>query len=1286
MDQSQIGRRAAARRRATAAAAVAAIALLGGATTGAGPAAAHGGPQARPDTAPRLTAASFADPPATVRPKYRWWLPLAYEQDEQLVRELGEMKEAGAGGAEVAAFTVDGRGNQSSPFLDRYGWGTPEWSKRMETVYGAANDLGLRVDMSIGPRWPALVPSVSDLNDPRAAQQIVFGRAFAKGGTSFDGPLPSNYDARPPAGARTTLVAALVARCVAADCDAQSGSPRLLDPDSVVDVTGEVGPDGTLAHALPGDAGSTWALIAFWQTASGETRTGLTATTPNYYLDHLSEAGARASTDFWDEHVLTPELRRQIGTMGDADLYEDSLELGSTQKWTWDYLAQWRARRGYDPVRLLPAIAGAGQHGLNGAPFFDFPGGLGARVRTDYRQTWSDLYVDVRLRALHDWAHGNGMSVRAQPYGGPIDVAGASSHVDVPEGESLAFNNNVEDYKTVAVGAHLNGRAVVSDECCAMRDAVWATTAAGHADPANLQAIYRGLAGGVTQVVWHGFPHLTRGPLGSGVNAIWPGMTYGGNATFGEAWGAKGGPNWEDQRSINDSLGRLQLVLRQGTPRFDLAVYWQDFGLDGHGTTGAGSHTLLRSRSPLAAAGYTWEYLSPANLREHGATVRRGQLFPDASGYRALLLKDQRTMSVEIARTLLARVRDGLPVVVVGALPSATPGARDTTGEDAELRAVIARLASERRVVRVAEEADVPAALRRLGIEAAAAHVSAPSDPSILSVRRQADGVDYWFLYNQGATAVDQTLRLAAGGTAYRLDPWSGEIAPLETARTRGGTVDADVRLEGDDVTVIAVTRRRDGTFGGAAHRVDREDGPLAAAARGGHGGGQGAAPAPRRLTDWSLAVERWTPGPSGLPGDTAKTPLEPVAVSADARGALPAWTEITPANGYGADLQDASGFGTYTARLRLDRDWDGVTGAWLDLGRVADTATVTVNGRALPPLNPADVRHVEVGSRLRRGDNTIVVRVASTLLNAVRVAPGTGASGRARQAYGLLGPVTLTPHAATRTVLTAEPLETALPLADGGWNRAQVRVANGGRRPARVSLEATTDAGGRIDVRPSARTLLLRGGESRLVAVELRADGVAAGESTLTVRARTGGGHGHGGGHRRRGGRGGSTSGATSATATVALRHTDDVARNDAGTPFPRISVSTNQDRYPGDNLNDGLESTFWVSGGLVPGQAPSPSEPQHVTLDFGAPVTAGSVRFAGRTSYGPRDYEVQVARDGRDWTTVARVEGAPRAGATTTFAPVRTRWLRMRITGGYYTATPGNNVQSSALEVRAR
>ena len=63
-----------------------------------------------------LTRATFADPPTSVRPKYRWWVPLAYTDDQELRAELDQMKAVGAGGAEVAPFGVDGTGNNTNPF------------------------------------------------------------------------------------------------------------------------------------------------------------------------------------------------------------------------------------------------------------------------------------------------------------------------------------------------------------------------------------------------------------------------------------------------------------------------------------------------------------------------------------------------------------------------------------------------------------------------------------------------------------------------------------------------------------------------------------------------------------------------------------------------------------------------------------------------------------------------------------------------------------------------------------------------------------------------------------------------------------------------------------------------------------------------------------------------------------------------------------------------------------------------------------------------------------------
>lgn len=1195
------------------------------------------------ELAPTLTEMTFADPPASVRPKYRWWMPLAYTDDDQLLAELDQMKAIGAGGAEVSVDRAEGPDAKTQEFLSTYGWGTPLWTQKVQTMLEGAEERGLGLDFTSGPRWPAVVPTVSDINDPRVAQQLIFSHEFHAGGSVRSGALPTNYNTAPPTGARTTLVNVVVARCEESTCATQSEPPRLLDEDSVIEVTAQVSDSGELDYTFPGTADETYALIAFYQTATAENREYFTATGKNYYLDHLSRQGLQATTDFFEEHILTPQVTELIESVGRVDLFEDSLELGDAQKWTWDFAEEWEQRRGYSPATLMPALAGIGPQGKTARAFFDFGNGVGERVRTDYRQTWSDLYIQNRLEPLDTWADKRGMRTRVQPYGHPVDIVEAATKVDIPEGESLAFAHNVEDYKVIASGAHMSGSSVVSNECCAAREAVWGTTASGLGDAANLPAVYKSFAGGVNQVVWHGLPYLSRGPIGSATQSKWPGMTYGGNTSFAEAWGAKGGPNWEDYRAINDHLGRLQLVLRQGQPRFDIGVYWHDFGMSGHGTTGTSDDTLLKTSSPLAASGYSYEYVSPAHLRSDDAVFRDGLLFPKQSGYRAFLLNEPETMPIDVAQTLRDRAAQGLPIVMIGDGPQRTPGYDPTGDQDEQLRDLVAELSGMDSVISVDDVTDVPAALEELNVRASAA--PAVSSADVLHVRRAVEGANYYFLYNQTGAATEKTLHLRGEGTPYRLNTWTGTVVPIEDYTVGNGTTAVEVQLEANESDVIAIINNEGSSL----------DQPVAP--RSGEPLGR------EQIDDWTLQVESWTAGPSGAPGDTAKTPLEAVELHADPDGRLPAWSAIAPQNGYAVDLRDVSGIGTYTTTLSLDDGWDGVSGAYLDLGRVVDTVRVTVNDQELPPVDPADVAHIEVGQHLHAGDNTIEVRVASTLINAVRVTPHAGAEGRERMDYGMFGPVTVTPYEADRPTLMVESLDDDLPLAHGARNWVRLRITNGDDERVEVELEARLPAGVEGDL--PAGAVALDPGESKTVRVRLRNTAASAATALATVTAQASNG--------------------ASGQASVNLVHYANLAVNTVGAPFPKVEVSSLQNRYAAEHLIDGDTSTFWVSHGRAPGQGPTPAKPATITTDLGGPAAIDTVTLFGRSDWGPRNYEVQISTDGSDWETVATVVDAPKTSVTSTFPSAWARYVRIVITESWSPNLPASNTQASEIAIFA-
>src|SRR5690349_2272814 len=144
-----------------------------------------------------LSASTFATPPMSVKPKYRWWMPLAYTDDDELRQELRDIAAGGAGGVEVSPFVVPGAGHQTNAFLAQYGWGTRSWAHKMEVVTGEAAELGLTVDQNLGPAYPPTVPTLNSFNQPQAEQQLIFGREFDSAGSTRTGALPAPVTAPP---------------------------------------------------------------------------------------------------------------------------------------------------------------------------------------------------------------------------------------------------------------------------------------------------------------------------------------------------------------------------------------------------------------------------------------------------------------------------------------------------------------------------------------------------------------------------------------------------------------------------------------------------------------------------------------------------------------------------------------------------------------------------------------------------------------------------------------------------------------------------------------------------------------------------------------------------------------------------------------------------------------------------------------------------------------------------------------------------------------------------------
>ncbi|MGQ4267586.1 glycosyl hydrolase [Nocardiopsis changdeensis] len=959
----------------------------------------------------RAFADAFVDPAAAARARFRWWWPHGLVDLREIEREVDQIADAGFGGMEIADVH-----HSSDEDLDPggHGWGTDAWRAALETALARAEERGVTMDVTIGPSWPAAVPTVTP-QDTAAARELAHGAHFLASGESVTGPLPEPVVEPADGVTERTLVAVQALRL--ADGAAPGDKVCALVPDTLVDLTGAAEGEELAWTAPGGGDGSTWVLLAYWERGSGQRPEGGPHTDPvSYVVDHFGAAGARAVTDFWEEHILTDRLRELLAGPAGGSVFEDSIEMETEATlWTHGLPEAFRDHHGYDVLPYLPVLVRVDEKKV-----FTFDPDTDRRALDDFNDLLGRAYTDHHVIPLRDWAHGLGMTYRIQPYGLQTDALVKTALVDIAEGESLGFKN-LDDFRSLAGGRDLAGKRVLSSEAGAVYGGSYSTTW-----EQTVRTVSREYSAGVNLAVLHGFSYA------DAPGARWPGFAaftpYGGSGVgYSESWGPRH-PTWQHVPDTAGFFARAQYALQWGTPKADV-VFLRQKGYAGSGFGAAHfSSTGVRQ-------GWTHQFASPRLLEITDPKVSGGRLAPDGPGYGLLVFEGDAfngrvpTLPLETARRLLGYARDGLKILVVGDWSAPQQPGVDQDGA-AELAGVLADLLAEPTVHRVGSREEIPAGLSALD---ARPDVSYAEPSPLLHARRRGDDMElYYFTNGSDTEGVDHEVTLSTTvreAYPFSLDLWTGRIEPLPLHRAEADAVTVPVRLAPGASTVIALARPTWGAqLGSAGDRMSpgllrrlRLSATEADAVRVVDGAAVVRMSEPGtctttyadgstvrstvervgpevELTSWELEVEDWRPG-----GSATETEVRTHELSLSG---LAPWTGIE-------GLADVSGIGRYTATVELGEGWTGGHGAHLDLGRVSDTFRVTVNGTALPPCDRSTAS-VDVGPWLRAGENTIEVEVATTLINRMRVFRPEVYGGVRRQEYGLIGPVRLVPYGQT--------------------------------------------------------------------------------------------------------------------------------------------------------------------------------------------------------------------------------------------------------------------------------
>ncbi|KAG5808664.1 hypothetical protein H9Q74_011967 [Fusarium xylarioides] len=935
----------------------------------------------------------FENPATEYRPKFRYWLPDADVDHDILKTDIQDLKKLGAGGLEFLPFYNYGFGGVNDSKLETYAFGKTAFRDVLQIALKATKANGLSMDVALGTSQGQGVPSKP--LTPGLAVQLVYGKEKF-GGNRLIG----------------VSAAAVASKENASDA---SNTFISLHETSLVDLTKNV-KDGKLTWTAPKEY-KEYVLFAHYERYTNQRSADgvLTDVIANgsWVTDHFSAAGAKLAASFWEKNLLTTQIRQLLKEVG-KHTWEDSMEIQASLYWSPSFLENFKAKCGYDVVKYLPLLFHkstsfqAARAPYNTTFTLDgTPDNGQSRFLQDYRLTLNEGYQEY-LQTFEDWAESLGLSHSCQVgYNIPLDTLADVPIVATPELESLGFLT--PDQMSQFVGpAHLGRRNIISTEIGAVAAGAYSQTI-----PSLVNLFHEAFAGGVNAMMIHGMTYT-----GEQLGSTWPGYTpfqY----IYTELWSPKQ-PAWKYMNEMIAYTARNQFVLQQGVAKKDLVFYLYK---DPYGIVDQYNGTDLR------ASGFTYEYLSPANFGSKTFKVSKKVLDAAGAGYRALILDQQQFITPEASQKLVELADAGLPIVVIGSLPSTTIGSK---GQDAVTK-IISKLKGSKysNIAFIKSADDLLKTLDKLSVKP---RVATGSDAAkdLYTVWRSDKGSDYVFLFNQGSSSTFWiTAEVEQGKVPYRLDAWTGKQVAMASFKRSLGKVSFQVTLKEGQTAIVAFTNGKsktsivsqpenvitasygsDGKEGISVILGDAKEASLTLS-----NGQTKKIPAANSsdkkhalnidIGNWDLSLESWVPGP-----DEAKSASVKKVMKLGTQKTLKPWSEISGA-------QNVSGVGTYTATFQVPRVPSKYSIAVLHFGPVLNTIRAWVNDKQLPAIDIYDAQ-VDVSDYLVKGSNTIRVEVASTLFNAVKArvdnvkANGIGPAAPVLytsadwQKHGLIGPVSI--------------------------------------------------------------------------------------------------------------------------------------------------------------------------------------------------------------------------------------------------------------------------------------
>ena len=376
------------------------------------------------------------------RPWVRWWWNGDKVDTIELKRELRLLHEAGIGGVEINPIEFPAK-RCDSLGVASLKWLSDEWLEALVATLREAKQLGMGCDLLVGSGWPFGMETLP--MEGRAQVMLTYV-------TEID--WSTNTNNEPFVITKQQIFDAVDPKVTEPNADRQF---ELVDlfvvPDSVYssyqrnDIflpgdTIKIYPLNQITTGWHPSPNGKYMLYALVRCTSFASVINGAPGASGPILDHMNKAAVQHFLDH-----MRQRLEHRLGPMKNwlRAYFVDSMELEGSN-WTDDFAEEFRHRNGYDIMPWLPFImfktgrlgeVVSYEYGAKQSP--DFKRRVQS-VRLHFERTKAQLLYERFTTVFADWCKAQGVLSRGQAYGRGFFPLLSSTAYDIPEGESWTTN------------------------------------------------------------------------------------------------------------------------------------------------------------------------------------------------------------------------------------------------------------------------------------------------------------------------------------------------------------------------------------------------------------------------------------------------------------------------------------------------------------------------------------------------------------------------------------------------------------------------------------------------------------------------------------------------------------------------------------------------------------------------------------------------------------------------------------------------------------------------------